>query len=133
MLLFRGCEGATCPRLTLVSVSSKTGIVLKDTGIRDEHGMEPLDALFSSPRKEASEEENVSGDDGSGEDMDITTSTAFFSPSAVLGFGYITNLQSSVRNWPRRLAQWSPQPIAESFTTRAIPHKNQLELTRAEE
>ncbi|KAF2145897.1 uncharacterized protein K452DRAFT_340399 [Aplosporella prunicola CBS 121167] len=29
----------------------KTGITLKDTGIRDEHGMEPIDGIFSSPEK----------------------------------------------------------------------------------
>ncbi|EOO03597.1 putative cupin domain-containing protein [Phaeoacremonium minimum UCRPA7] len=30
----------------------KTGVFLKDTGVRDEHGMQPLDDLFSSPEKE---------------------------------------------------------------------------------
>ncbi|MCJ1249672.1 hypothetical protein MMC30_006898 [Trapelia coarctata] len=29
----------------------KTGITLKDTGIRDEHGLEPIDGIFSSPEK----------------------------------------------------------------------------------
>ena len=29
----------------------KTGITLKDSGIRDEHGLEPIDGLFSSPEK----------------------------------------------------------------------------------
>ncbi|KAJ9641781.1 mitotic fidelity of chromosome transmission- protein [Coniosporium tulheliwenetii] len=29
----------------------KTGITLKDTGIRDEHGFEPIDGMFSSPEK----------------------------------------------------------------------------------
>ncbi|KAK4214978.1 kinetochore CENP-C fungal-like protein [Rhypophila decipiens] len=72
----------------------KTGITLKDTGIRDEHGMEPIDALFSSPRKEGSEqdelEEDGSGDDGSGEDMDITT-TSGIGPAALLN-GHTTRL-----------------------------------------
>lgn len=27
----------------------KTGITLKDTGIRDEHGLEPVSGIFSSP------------------------------------------------------------------------------------
>jgi len=64
----------------------KTGITLKDSGIRDEHGMEPLDALFSSPSKpdrtgggmhdDGDEDEYESDDDGSGEPMDLTTSTA---------------------------------------------------------
>lgn len=25
--------------------------MLKDTGVRDEHGLEPMDGIFSSPRK----------------------------------------------------------------------------------
>lgn len=29
----------------------KTGITLKDLGERDEHGLEPMDNLFSSPEK----------------------------------------------------------------------------------
>ncbi|ROW04264.1 hypothetical protein VSDG_01131 [Cytospora chrysosperma] len=31
----------------------KTGVSLKDTGVRDEHGMQPLDDVFSSPDKES--------------------------------------------------------------------------------
>ncbi|KAL3427616.1 cupin [Phlyctema vagabunda] len=31
----------------------KTGITLPDTGVRDEHGLEPIDNLFSSPEKSA--------------------------------------------------------------------------------
>ncbi|KAK4990743.1 mitotic fidelity of chromosome transmission-related protein [Elasticomyces elasticus] len=34
-------------------IGRKTGITLKDTGIRDEHGLEPLDGIFSSPAKSA--------------------------------------------------------------------------------
>lgn len=30
-------------------VGRKTGITLKDTGIRDEHGLEPVSGIFSSP------------------------------------------------------------------------------------
>ena len=29
----------------------KTGTTLKDTGVRDEHGLEPIDGIFSSPEK----------------------------------------------------------------------------------
>lgn len=29
----------------------KTGVTLKDTGVRDEHGLEPMDGIFSSPEK----------------------------------------------------------------------------------
>ena len=44
---------------------SKTGVTLRETGVRDEHGMEPLDAIFSSPEKS-------DGTDGEA-DMDLTT------------------------------------------------------------
>ncbi|KAL6881442.1 Mif2/CENP-C like domain-containing protein [Trichoderma novae-zelandiae] len=47
----------------------KTGAFLKDTGERDEHGMQPLDAIFSSPRSAVTREE-----ESGSEDMDITSS-----------------------------------------------------------
>ncbi|KAI9901756.1 hypothetical protein N3K66_003573 [Trichothecium roseum] len=50
----------------------KTGAVLHDTGERDEHGFQPVDAIFSSPRKGADEDED-DDDDGSVE-MDIADS-----------------------------------------------------------
>ncbi|KAM0254764.1 hypothetical protein ACHAQJ_006480 [Trichoderma viride] len=47
----------------------KTGAFLKDTGERDEHGMQPLDAIFSSPGgAETNQEESGS------EDMEISSS-----------------------------------------------------------
>ncbi|KAK0612812.1 kinetochore CENP-C fungal-like protein [Bombardia bombarda] len=71
----------------------KTGIVVKDTGIRDEHGMEPLEALFSSPRGSSEDSRNNNGaasdDEGSGEEMDITT-TSGIGPAALLN-GHVLN------------------------------------------
>ena len=32
-----------------LSVCRKTGIMLKDSGVRDEHGLGPIDGIFSSP------------------------------------------------------------------------------------
>lgn len=61
----------------------KTGITLKDTGVRDEHGMEPLDALFSSPRKPDGRSDDDSDDDGSGEPMELTTNLGA-GPAALL-------------------------------------------------
>ena len=29
----------------------KTGVTLKDSGVRDEHGLEPIEGIFSSPGK----------------------------------------------------------------------------------
>ncbi|EHK15874.1 uncharacterized protein TRIVIDRAFT_174585 [Trichoderma virens Gv29-8] len=45
----------------------KTGAFLKDTGERDEHGMQPLDAIFSSPAV-------TRRDESGSEDMDISSS-----------------------------------------------------------
>ncbi|RFU78948.1 cupin [Trichoderma arundinaceum] len=47
----------------------KTGAFLKDTGERDEHGMQPLDAIFSSPGGA----ETIRDESGS-EDMEISSS-----------------------------------------------------------
>ena len=68
-------------------------MTLRDTGVRDEHGMEPIDDIFSSPGKadsddgdedededdeEEEEEEEEEADDNEDEDsgdvpMDLTT------------------------------------------------------------
>lgn len=56
----------------------KTGVTVPDSGVRDEHGMEPIENLFSSPGKSDHEDQQDEGSDeyGSGEEaMDITTST----------------------------------------------------------
>ncbi|MCJ1288102.1 hypothetical protein MMC26_007457 [Xylographa opegraphella] len=55
----------------------KTGITLKDTGIRDEHGLEPIDGIFSSPEK-SPVKHNGPGHESTiveEEDMDIGEST----------------------------------------------------------
>ncbi|KAK7453735.1 cupin [Colletotrichum acutatum] len=44
----------------------KTGIELPDTGVRDEHGMQPIDGLFSSPEKD-----NGSASDDGEQDMEL--------------------------------------------------------------
>ncbi|KAK3392226.1 kinetochore CENP-C fungal-like protein [Sordaria brevicollis] len=74
----------------------KTGVTLKDSGVRDEHGMQPLDDLFSSPQKpttedrdedeaEEDQEDGGASEDGraDSEDMDITT-TSGIAPAALL-------------------------------------------------
>ncbi|OAA67151.1 cupin domain containing protein [Niveomyces insectorum RCEF 264] len=62
---------------TLGERGRKTGVTLRDTGVRDEHGMEPIDDIFSSPAK--SRDGNVSdGDDGddNGEEEAAATAAA---------------------------------------------------------
>lgn len=51
----------------------KTGAVLKDGGQRDEHGMMPLESIFSSPHKPATAASSE-GDDSGSEDMEIASS-----------------------------------------------------------
>ncbi|KAK4042785.1 kinetochore CENP-C fungal-like protein [Parachaetomium inaequale] len=67
-------------------VGRKTGVTVPDSGVRDEHGMEPIENLFSSPGKSDPEDQQDEGSDdyGSGEEaMDITT-TSGIGPAALL-------------------------------------------------
>lgn len=36
---------------SMLTFHRKTGLTVPDSGIRDEHGLEPMDDLFSSPNK----------------------------------------------------------------------------------
>ena len=70
-------------RVELLITRRKTGVTLKDTGIRDEHGLEPIDGIFSSPEK-SPVKRNGTGHDASieeEEDMDIGQSTRAFNDS----------------------------------------------------
>ena len=83
----------------------KTGVTVPDSGVRDEHGMEPLENLFSSPGKSDHEEQQDEGSDdyGSGEEaMDITTSTA---QEDAQWKSLAANLGCSIWNWPSGVAQ----------------------------
>lgn len=63
--------------LVTKSQHRKTGITLKDTGIRDEHGMEPLEGVFSSPEKSPAKRSSSSRRDATittSEEMDIDES-----------------------------------------------------------
>ncbi|PHH90851.1 hypothetical protein CDD83_2450 [Cordyceps sp. RAO-2017] len=51
----------------------KTGVYLPDGGERDEHGMQPLDAIFSSPSK-TTEPIDAAADETGSEDMEILSS-----------------------------------------------------------
>ena len=57
----------------LLIMRRKTGTILKDTGIRDENGMEPLDGIFSSPEKSLPKRNGVKHDPTITEDetMDV--------------------------------------------------------------
>ncbi|KAL1622299.1 mitotic fidelity of chromosome transmission-related protein [Neofusicoccum ribis] len=54
----------------------KTGITLKDTGVRDEYGMEPIDGIFSSPEKSPPKRANARQQDRTltSSDMDVQQS-----------------------------------------------------------
>ncbi|KAG7285594.1 hypothetical protein NEMBOFW57_010223 [Staphylotrichum longicolle] len=66
-------------------VGRKTGVTVPDTGVRDEHGMEPIENLFSSPGKSDPDdgEAEASDDFESGDEpMEITaTKTLLKSPA----------------------------------------------------
>jgi hypothetical protein len=65
----RGAGARTnCPKETQEMAdqdNSKTGVTLPDTGVRDEHGLEPIEDIFSSPTR-------ADGSEGEA-DMDLTT------------------------------------------------------------
>ncbi|KAK4187580.1 putative centromere protein [Podospora australis] len=56
-------------------VGRKTGVTVPDSGVRDEHGMEPIENLFSSPRKPDDEDEELEDeeDEEDWEPMELTT------------------------------------------------------------
>ncbi|KAF2092932.1 hypothetical protein NA57DRAFT_81866 [Rhizodiscina lignyota] len=54
----------------------KTGITVKDTGRRDEHGFEPLDAIFSSPEKSPPKRSIQNIQQISSESMEVAQSSA---------------------------------------------------------
>lgn len=58
-------------RILTEPATSKTGVVLKDSGARDEHGMQPLDDLFSSPEKGNRNGTDEDDDESDEEPMDI--------------------------------------------------------------
>ena len=60
-----------------LSLSRRTGVELKDTGVRDENGMEPIPS-FSSPAKPAMQSSGTSHDvtDSVDDSMDIVESKA---------------------------------------------------------
>jgi centromere protein C len=49
----------------------RTGVTLKDTGIRDEHGLEPIEGIFSSPEK--SPEKSPTRSNGAAKNSTINT------------------------------------------------------------
>lgn len=55
----------------------KTGITLEDRGVRDEHGLEPISGIFSSPEKSPPKRAAAlrSGTITGSESMDIQEST----------------------------------------------------------
>ncbi|ROV97692.1 hypothetical protein VMCG_07380 [Cytospora schulzeri] len=91
----------------------KTGVSLKDTGVRDEHGMQPLDDVFSSPDKDSQngvgeyDDEEEEESDEEPMDIDETTGPA---PSAFMNGNRFppargrsppkTNLQSPAKRNP---------------------------------
>ncbi|KAH7321058.1 kinetochore CENP-C fungal-like protein [Stachybotrys elegans] len=109
----RGDAGASAEPQAFYEIGvrgRKTGAFLPDRGERDEHGMQPLDSIFSSPHKApgSAERDNDSGS----EDMDIASSAGPGPRTVLKGSRNIqhpiprsrsplkTNLQSPARRNP---------------------------------
>ena len=63
-------------RKSVVTITRKTGITVKDTGVRDEDGLELVDGLFSSPEKSTRKPNGVTNNTTISyeEDMDLADS-----------------------------------------------------------
>ncbi|KAI9863899.1 MAG: hypothetical protein M1813_003551 [Trichoglossum hirsutum] len=57
--------------LDLGVAGRRTGVTLKDTGVRDEHGLEPIEGIFSSPAR--SPEKSPTKSNGAARNSTITT------------------------------------------------------------
>lgn len=77
----------------MLTISSKTGVMLKDTGVRDEHGMQPLEDIFSSPEKESQNgaEEGEDEEESEEEPMDIDNSKPMSLPAFTLSLDMTIN------------------------------------------
>ena len=69
---------------------------MKDSGVRDEHGMEPLDSLFSSPEKTKSKGKAVAEEEEEDEEDDDSSDG-----------GMEMDIDYSMLDWPKTL---EPQP-----------------------
>ena len=69
--------GNSLPLRTAVTFNRKTGITVKDTGFRDEDGLELVEGLFSSPEKSSRRSNGITNNTtiSSEEDMELVDST----------------------------------------------------------
>lgn len=87
----------------MLTCFSKTGVMLKDTGVRDEHGMQPLEDIFSSPEKESqngADEGEEYEDDSEEEPMDIDNSELLSLPPLALSLDVTINKTGVVATAP---------------------------------
>ncbi|CAK7265590.1 mitotic fidelity of chromosome transmission-related protein [Sporothrix epigloea] len=104
----------------------KTGVMLRDTGLRDEHGMELIDDIFSSPGNSSSnedaeevesvaaEEDNGSDDDSDDVPMDLTTGSGL-DPAA-----FVNGHRSAVLSGARQKDALAPSPARTLFGSPAV-------------
>lgn len=95
----------------------KTGVFLKDTGARDEHGMQPLDDIFSSPDKENDGDEPDEESDEEPMDIDEATAPA---PSAFMNGPpprYRSPPKTNLKSPARRAPGLSSSPLRPANVT----------------
>ncbi|KAJ4422858.1 mitotic fidelity of chromosome transmission- protein [Gnomoniopsis sp. IMI 355080] len=95
----------------------KTGVFLKDTGARDEHGMQPLDDIFSSPDKENDGDEPDEESDEEPMDIDEVTAPA---PSAFMNGPpprYRSPPKTNLNSPARRAPGLSSSPLRPAHVT----------------
>ena len=69
-----GSKNSAVRALMADQESSKTGVFLRDTGERDEHGMQLLEDLLSSPQKAPTPAPLRNEEDSGSEDMELESS-----------------------------------------------------------
>ncbi|KAF2660210.1 hypothetical protein K491DRAFT_674981 [Lophiostoma macrostomum CBS 122681] len=116
----------------------KTGITLEDKGVRDEHGMEPISAIFSSPAKSPPKRSaslrQTGGTVTDSESMDLDSSVPNLTPGRLLR-GNVPNLpppksrspmKTTLGSSPRRQSSMGPraqgQDEKSSGSNRAASH-----------
>jgi len=91
--------GSLCTHCAIsVNVSRKTGITLKDTGVRDEHGLELIDGLFSSPEKSSRRPNGITNNTTISSEEDMELGDSMFNRAIVRFVVHHTRLRGQLES-----------------------------------
>ncbi|KAI0137421.1 cupin domain-containing protein [Xylariales sp. AK1849] len=108
----------------------KTGVTLEDTGVRDEYGMEPVDALFSSPEKGANARTQIVSEDEQDMDIDEASSPGPATVSRMRNRLSIPKARSPLKTYLNSPARQNPHLARSSSPVRgSVVEENRLDGT----